>query len=130
MTCSRDAAVADNGCMCTLCGTRTMFAALILAAAKSVAARLRRMGLLGESRDWAARAAARERCPLRTLYHGVTYCGRPFLHRVGRGASADGCGCPTAAKAKSPAEHCPLDRHNRPAVTSALGCTCKWCNLG
>ena len=110
----------------TCCGTSAL-AALSRAAAKSAASRLRRLGLLGESADWARRAAVCEGCPLRTIHAGVTYCGRPLLRQVVREPAVDGCGCPTHAKAKSPDEHCPLDRANRPAVHRRGRCTCKWC---
>lgn len=130
MTCTGRVETSDKGFMCIRCPGMTRFAALSRAAAKAAGARLRRLGILPQAGDWAARAGACERCPMRTVYVGVTYCGRPLLHQVARDPSAEGCGCPTAAKAKRPGEHCPLDRHNRPAVTSALGCTCKWCSLG
>ena len=109
------------------CCTRSGFAALSRAAAKSAAGRLRQMGLLPESTDWARRAAVCETCPLRTIHRGVSYCGTPFLHRPDREAAHEGCGCPTRAKAKAPDEHCPLDHHHRAAVSSGGGCTCKWC---
>ena len=102
-------------------------AALSRAAAKSAASRLRRMGLLPQSVDWARRAAVCEACPLRSIRRGVTYCGRPFLEQVERDPVHEGCGCPTRAKAKSPQEHCPLDRQHRAAVSSGGTCTCKWC---
>jgi hypothetical protein len=96
------------------------------AAAKSAAGRLRQLGILPESVDWAQRAAVCETCHLRTIRAGVSYCGRPLLQQISRDPAQDGCGCPTRAKAKSPDEHCPLDRANQPAVQSDL-CTCKWC---
>jgi len=103
------------------------FAALSRAAAKSAASRLRQLGILPESVDWARRAAVCETCHLRTIRAGVSYCGRPLLQQISRDAAQDGCGCPTRAKAKSPDEHCPLDRANQPAVQSGALCTCKWC---
>jgi hypothetical protein len=110
------------------CGGNT-FAALSRAAAKSAAARLRRLGLLAEATDWAARATVCETCPLRVIEKGVSYCGRPFLSLPHRDEAHEGCGCPTRAKAKSPEEHCPLDWSNHPARQLPDGCTCKWCNL-
>jgi hypothetical protein len=107
-----------------------VFAALSRAAAKSAGARLRRMGLLGERVDWAARAAACERCPLRVVSAGTSYCGTPFLRQVDRDPAQDGCGCPTVAKAKDPAEHCPVTvRFHAASSTSHHGCDCKWCAL-
>lgn len=103
------------------------FAVLSRSAAKAAGARLRRMGLMAESDDWARRAVICERCPLRTVYRGVSYCGKPFLQKVDRDETIDGCGCPCQAKAKSPKEHCPLDLRNRHAVVGLDGCTCKWC---
>ena len=113
-------------CALSCCGGSTL-AALSRAAAKSAAARLRRLGLLAESTDWATRAAICEACPLRVVVRGVSYCGRPFLHKIDR-EPEDGCGCPTRAKARSPEEHCPLDWVNHPARKLPDGCTCKWCN--
>jgi hypothetical protein len=103
------------------------FAALSRAAAKSAAGRLRELGILPQAVDWARRAAVCETCFLRAVRGGVSYCGRPLLQQITRDPALDGCGCPTRAKAKSPAEHCPLDRGNRPSVQDAQGCTCKWC---
>jgi hypothetical protein len=114
----------------TCCGSGSTFARLSRAAAKAASARLRRLGVLPIRADWAARAAICERCPLRVVFRGTTYCGRPFVHRVHREPVADGCGCPTLAKAKDPAEHCPLDASHRGAVIDpSSGCTCKWCSL-
>src|SRR5688572_7151153 len=104
------------------------FASLSRAAAKSAASRLRRLGLLPESVDWARRATVCEGCHLRVVQRGVSYCGRPFLVSVTRDMAVEGCGCPTRAKAKSPDEHCPLDWGQRSARQLPDGCTCKWCN--
>jgi hypothetical protein len=79
--------------------------------------------------NWADRAAVCERCPLRVIRGGISYCGTPFLEQIDRTDSADGCGCPTGAKAKDPAEHCPLDARHQPARTQDSRCTCKWCAL-
>jgi hypothetical protein len=95
--------------------------------AKSAAASLRRMGVFVSADDWAGRAELCERCPLRVIQKGVSYCGRPFLQKIDREDSVDGCGCPTREKAKSPGEHCPLDVRNRPAENSDGKCNCKWC---
>ena len=122
---------------CVTCGSSALgsrpgvFAALSRAAAKSAASRLRRLGVLPTRVDWAARAAACERCPLRVLSGGVSYCGTPFLRQPDRDPALDGCGCPTVAKAKDPAEHCPVDRRHRASTRAADGvCTCKWCSGG
>jgi hypothetical protein len=109
------------------CGSR--LASLTHAAAKFAASRLRSLGLLPVRNDWAARAAVCERCPLRVIRGRVSYCGRPFLDEVIRDPATQGCGCPTHAKAKDPAEHCPLDPHNRPASRTDGDCSCKWCEV-
>jgi hypothetical protein len=111
------------------CGrARGTLATLSRAAARSARSRLRRMGLLTPSVDWARRASACESCPLRVIQRGISYCGRPLLHQVNRTPSEDGCGCPCREKARDPAEHCPLDWRHRPARRTVEGCTCKWCN--
>ena len=126
--------------VCFSCGSSTLgsrpgvFAALSRAAAKSASAKLRQMRVLPSRRDWPARAATCERCPLRVVSAGVSYCGTPFLRKVDRDPLVDGCGCPTIAKAKDPVEHCPLNaRHHRAASTGGGGggeCDCKWCAAG
>jgi hypothetical protein len=120
---------------CFSCGTTYLgsrpgvFAALSRAAAKSAAARLRNLRVLpARSRvDWTARAAACERCPMRVISRGVSYCGSPFLENVRRDPVLDGCGCPTIAKSKDPGEHCPLNARHQPASPYGQGCDCKWC---
>jgi len=107
----------------------TSFAALSRAAAKSAGAKLRKFGALHTSTNWVARATVCERCPLRVVRAGVSYCGKPFLNQIHRDP-IEGCGCPTHEKAKSPREHCPLNVLNRLAVRSAEGCNCKWCIAG
>ena len=108
-------------------GLGTSFRALSRAAAKSAAAKLRGAGLLPLRVDWAGRAQICERCPLRVIRKGISYCGNPFLDQIDRDPTTEGCGCPTRDKAKSPSEHCPLTTHNRPAHTTAGQCNCKWC---
>jgi len=105
------------------------FAALSRAAAKAASARLRLLSLLPSKADWSARAALCERCPMRVLHMGASYCGKPFLHRIDRDPALDGCGCPTRDKAKAPEEHCPIDPQNRPALKNGATCSCKWCAL-
>ncbi len=106
------------------------FRTLSRAAAKAAKAKLREIGLDATAPDWADRAAECERCPLRVIRANISYCGRPLLERVDRDVANDGCGCPTGAKAKSPEEHCPLDRTHQAARRLTDGsCTCKWCSL-
>jgi hypothetical protein len=107
------------------CGSA--FAAITKAAAKSSATRLRQMGLLPVRVDWAARAAVCERCPLRVVKCGVSYCGTPFLRMPLRDPVVDGCGCPTREKARDPKEHCPIDARYRAATHAGESCSCKWC---
>ncbi len=104
-----------------------VFAALSRAAAKSASSRLRSMGVLPVRVDWAARATVCERCPLRVVSTGVSYCGTPFLQHVDRDAALDGCGCPTVAKAKDPKEHCPMTPRHGAAQSGNGACDCKWC---
>jgi len=105
------------------------FAALSRAATKSASSRLRRLGLLPVKVDWVARATVCERCPLRVVQCGVSYCGTPFLRMPLRDPVVDGCGCPTREKARDPNEHCPLDAHHEKAIRTGDVCTCKWCAL-
>ena len=120
---------------CFNCGSSALgsrpgvFAALSRAAAKSAASRLRRLGVLPQRVDWAARASACERCPLRVVSAGVSYCGTPFLRKVDRDPALDGCGCPTVSKAKDPAEHCPVTARHQAASMVDDACDCKWCAL-
>jgi hypothetical protein len=98
------------------------------AAAKSAAARLRRLGVGDTHPHWAARAELCERCPMRVIRRGVSYCGDPFLDDIHRDVTRQGCGCPTLAKARSPGEHCPLDMRYE-AATHDSTCNCRWCRL-
>ena len=111
------------------CDGASRFATLSRAAAKAAAARLRSLGVLPTRVDWTARAAACERCPLRVVECGRSYCGKPFLRQVDRDPAVDGCGCPTHAKAKDPAEHCPLNSRNQKASADEGVCDCKWCTI-
>jgi hypothetical protein len=104
------------------------FAQISRAAAKAAAAKLRSAGLLRESVNWASRATVCERCPLRVIKCGVSYCGKPFLQQVERDPVVDGCGCPTRAKARDPREHCPLNTTHQ-ARREHGACDCKWCAL-
>jgi hypothetical protein len=100
--------------------------------AKSAGARARSAGVLAVSPEASRRVATCHRCPLYQVTAGGTgYCGKPFLHKVLRKPSLEGCGCPVQEKAKAPAEHCPLNRFNQPAGRGKGGaCDCKWCALG
>jgi hypothetical protein len=122
--------MACNSCGSSVLGSRPgVFAALSRAAAKSAASHLRRLGVLPGRVNWPARATTCERCPLRVVSRGVSYCGTPFLRQPDRDPALDGCGCPTLAKAKDPAEHCPVNVRHLSATTDAEGrCDCKWCS--
>lgn len=87
------------------------------------------MGVVRRESNWAQRAEVCERCHLRTVYRGISYCGKPLLMQVNRVAEIEGCGCPTHDKAKSPGEHCPLDRRHGGAQVVGGICNCKWCEL-
>ena len=95
--------------------------------AKAAAARLRGLGMLNVATDWERKAAVCERCPLRVVKCGVSYCGNPYLQQIDRDPAIDGCGCPCREKAKTPGEHCPIDRTYRPAALKEP-CTCRWCD--
>src|SRR5687768_1978944 len=105
------------------------FAAISRAAAKAGGSRLRRLGLLPVRVDWVARATVCERCPMRVVKCGVSYCGTPFLRMPLRDPAMDGCGCPTREKARDPEEHCPIDARHEEATQVDGDCTCKWCTL-
>ncbi|HVT89094.1 MAG TPA: hypothetical protein VHD56_09600 [Tepidisphaeraceae bacterium] len=105
------------------------FKSLSRAAAKSASARLRQLGIGSTHPRWSVRAEICERCPMRIIHKGISYCGNPFLQEINRDPSTGGCGCPTIAKAKDPDEHCPLDTRHRPAQSTPSACNCKWCSL-
>jgi hypothetical protein len=114
------------GMACFNCGTNS-FRSISSAMAKAASAKLRQLGALKTSVDWAARAAVCETCPMRVVQRGVSYCGTPFLQQIDRDPLVDGCGCPTREKAKSPDEHCPVDgRFGLPALRAGQ-CNCRWC---
>jgi hypothetical protein len=102
---------------------------LVFAAIKATSAWARRFGFMETATNWGEKAALCERCHLRVVKCNVSYCGRPFLQHVDRDQSIEGCGCPCIEKAKSPDEHCPLDKCHLPAVNTDGKCTCKWCSL-
>ena len=116
-------------CQSGLGSISATFRDLSRAAAKSAAARMREAGLLPVRVDWVRRATECERCPLRVIRCGVSYCGKPFLNQISRQPEVDGCGCPTRVKAKAPDEHCPLNSQNRAAAPTGKTCDCKWCDL-
>jgi hypothetical protein len=94
--------------------------------AKAASSRFRDLGASRIASGWEARAEICERCPLRVISRGVSYCGTPFLRKIDRDPVLDGCGCPTRDKARTPGEHCPVDPRHQ-AVETAGGCNCKWC---
>jgi hypothetical protein len=108
----------------------TVFKALSRAAAKAASAKLRRIGALPLKQNWTSRAIVCERCPMRVVRNGTSYCGRPYLQQVVRDPVVDGCGCPTREKAKSPHEHCPLTVQGMTAEKVGATCNCKWCTMG
>jgi hypothetical protein len=103
------------------------FATISRAAAKAAGARLRNLRMLRVAPDWARKASICETCPMRVIRRGVSYCGDPFLDKLDRDVTVEGCGCPCQAKARSPNEHCPLNPSHRPAERTAHACNCKWC---
>ena len=100
---------------------------LLEALGKFAAAQLRNLGALMIYRDWESRAAICERCAMRVIRRGVSYCGNPLPVQIERDPAVDGCGCPCHSKAKSPSEHCPVDARYQPAEQDADECSCKWC---
>jgi hypothetical protein len=112
------------------CCSASTFKTLSRAAAKSAAAKFRQLGVGSVHPRWTVRAQICERCPMRVIARGISYCGDPFLERIHRDPQVHGCGCPTRAKAQSRSEHCPLDPSHAPAITIQGKCTCKWCAGG
>jgi hypothetical protein len=98
------------------------------AAAKAAGSVVRRYGLAPVAEGWEDKAALCERCHLRVVRCGISYCGKPFLTQIDRDESVDGCGCPCHEKAKTPGEHCPLDRFQLAAKRDETPCNCKWCS--
>jgi len=96
--------------------------------AQGASARLRRLGISSTAPQWADRAAICETCPMCVVRRGVSYCGTPFLQLIDRDPTVDGCGCPTRDKARSPQEHCPVDRNFKLPVMMGDRCTCRWCD--
>ncbi len=111
---------------CSSCSS-SPFRDLTRAMAKAASARLRGVGALKVADNWTTRAAICENCPLMVVRGNTSYCGTPFLQKIDRDPGIDGCGCPTRDKARSPAEHCPLDARHRPATQESNICNCKWC---
>lgn len=97
------------------------------ATAKAAAARFRSIGLSKTAVNWQARAEICERCPMRVIQCGKSYCGKPYLQLINRDQGIDGCGCPTIDKAKDATEHCPIDVRHRASVEVDGKCNCKWC---
>jgi hypothetical protein len=113
-----------------LSDNRRMAVALANAVAKAAGAFIRRYGLTSVADGWEVKAAVCERCHLRVVKCGVSYCGKPFLRQIDRELAVDGCGCPCREKAKTPGEHCPLDGSNLPSLQADGACNCKWCTAG
>jgi len=106
-----------------------MAISMATAAVKAAGSWARRFRMAPVADGWEAKAATCERCPLRVVRCGVSYCGKPFLAQIEREPAIDGCGCPCREKAKAPVEHCPLDQFHRPAESGEKPCNCKWCSL-
>jgi hypothetical protein len=110
--------------------SRTSWQIFSQAIGKYAASRLRRLGILADAVDWTVKAEICERCPLRVVRCNQSYCGKPFAEQPFRDEATEGCGCPCREKAKTPREHCPLDRRHAPAQKLGSHCTCKWCANG
>ena len=124
-----DRAVRPITCfMLTLLGCCSTLARLSRGAAKSAAARWRRLGGGSVHPHWTRRATVCETCCLRVIRSGKSYCGKPLLHHIDRDPTVDGCGCPTHDKARGPDEHCPIDPRHEPARRINGICSCKWCS--
>jgi hypothetical protein len=96
---------------------------------KFATARLRQVGAMSVYPDWQARAEVCERCALRVVSCGNSYCGSPLLKQIERDPAVDGCGCPCHDKAKSAGEHCPINERYQPAEKHDGACNCKWCTV-
>jgi hypothetical protein len=114
--------------MFTAC-CRNGFKAISRAAAKAASAKFRERGVLRVDVNWNDKATLCERCPMRVIRGGVSYCGEPFLENPDRDPIRDGCGCPTIAKAKTPGEHCPLNARYDSASIVDGNCDCRWCMI-
>jgi hypothetical protein len=77
--------------------------------------------------QWQDRMEICESCPLRVVKCGKSYCGKPLLQNIDREEHAEGCGCPTRAKARDPQAHCPRTRNYEPPTTTKQSCDCVWC---
>jgi hypothetical protein len=97
---------------------------------KFATARLRQVGAIRAYPEWEARAEVCERCALRVVSCGKSFCGNPFLKQIERDPAVDGCGCPCRDKAKSAGEHCPITEHYHAAEKHGEMCNCKWCTAG
>jgi hypothetical protein len=86
------------------------------------------LGMLSTSDEMMGRLSICRECHLCTLTEGKAYCGNPLMRQLIRDGQTQGCGCPIAAKAADPGEHCPVTVGPAVANTeSAPGCGCKWC---
>jgi hypothetical protein len=104
------------------------FRSISTAMAKAASSKLRQIGAAKTAVNWTMRAEICERCPLRVVRRGVSYCGTPFLQKIDRDPVIDGCGCPTRDKAQAPEEHCPLPASFHAPVVEGR-CGCKWCAI-
>jgi len=78
--------------------------------------------------QWQERMEACERCPMRVVQCGKSYCGKPLLKQVEREEHLDGCGCPTRAKARDTQGHCPRTAGYAEPTTTKASCDCVWCS--
>lgn len=118
--------------MCTSCPSSqhsSAWATLSRAAAKKAASVFRAFGTTPTHPRWQARAEICARCPVAHSEGRGLYCGKPLLQQLQR-APHEGCGCPVSAKAKDPAEHCPVDRVLSARSGEGPACNCKWCTAG
>lgn len=106
------------------------FVRLSFAGVKRARSLFRSAGISEEYADWAGRASICARCPLAVSAGpcGKLHCGKPLLRQIERDEPTQGCGCPVAAKAKDPAEHCPrTPRFLASSKSGAATCDCVWC---
>jgi hypothetical protein len=119
--------MSDNVSVSTFSHYLQLGGSVLKAGVKAASASLRAPA--NEAVDWTTRAEACERCHLRVVQCGKSYCGRPFLQMIDRDLALDGCGCPCHKKAKDPKEHCPLTPRHLASTQAGGTCDCKWCSL-
>lgn len=109
---------------------RSTYQILLHAGVKKLRSLVRSVGGVPTYPGWQARAEICARCPVAVTIKGHLYCGRPLLSDLHR-RPEEGCGCPILAKAKDPAEHCPVSPQLLAASQGASPsspCACKWCS--